>query len=115
MNVEFAASLIELKRAFRRLSVRLTDESEAGGRLVVFNASENSLEMTANGTSEGLSATVLCSGQAGVPFSVFRGIARILRFYRGKTVHFVFAAGALRIDHTHFRHPNICVLPIGSR
>ena len=32
MDVEFTVGLVELKRAFRRLSVRLSDESEAGGK-----------------------------------------------------------------------------------
>jgi hypothetical protein len=111
MDVEFTVSLTELKRAFRRLSVRLPDESEAGTQFVTFNADHGSLEITASGTFEGLSVTVLCPGRAGVPFPVFRGIARVLPFYRRKTIRLAFAGGLLRIDRTHFRHPNISILP----
>lgn len=110
MGVEFTVSLIELKRAFRRLSVRLPDESEAGGELVVFNARQSSLEIVARGTTEGLRAAVIHSGQGAASFSVFRGIARALGYYRGTSVRFVFSAEVLRINRTCFRHPSILVL-----
>ena len=55
MDVEFTVSLVELKLAFRRVSARLPDEAEAGGEFVVFEAyRDNSLEITASGTFEGL-------------------------------------------------------------
>lgn len=108
-DIEFTVSLVELKRAFRRLSARLPDESEAGGELVVFDASHNTLEIVALGTSEGLSASVIYPGRASVPFPVFLGIARVLRFYRRRTVRFAFSGGVLRIDRTNIRHPSISV------
>jgi hypothetical protein len=108
-DVEFTVSLVELKRAFRRLSARLPDESEAGGELVTFDASHNSLEIVAHGTSEGLSAFVVRPGRASVPFPFLRGIARTLRFYRQKTVRFAFSGGVLRIDRTCIWHPSVCV------
>ena len=110
-DVEFTVSLVELKRAFRRLSARLPDESEAGGVFVVFTACNDKLEITANGTSEGLSASVVYPGRARVPFPVFRGIARILRFYSQKTLSVAFSAGVMTVDRTEFRHPGISVLP----
>jgi hypothetical protein len=110
-DVEFTVSLVELKRAFRRLSARLSDESEAGGELVTFDASHNSLEVTARETSEGLSASVVHPGRACVPFPVFRGVARIMRFYRLKVVRLVFSARELTIDRTTFRHKDISILP----
>jgi hypothetical protein len=76
MNIEFTVSLVELKRAFRRMLARLPDESEAGAEFVVFNASDNNLEITASGTSEGLSArgprTFWCRGRRCLwnPFTV---------------------------------------------
>jgi hypothetical protein len=108
-DIEFTVSLVELKRAFRRLSARLSDESEAGGELVVFDASPNGLDIVALGTSEGLSASVVHPGRARVPFPVFRGLARILRFYRQKKVRFAFSVGVLRINRTDIRHPSISV------
>ena len=110
-DVEFTVSLVELKRAFRRLSARLPDESEAGGAFVVFTACNDKLEITANGTFEGLSASGVHPGRARVPFPVFRGVARILRFYRLKTVRFAFSVGELTIDRTAFRHKDISILP----
>jgi len=106
-EVEFTVSLVELKRAFRRLSARLPDESEAGGELVVFEASHNTLEIVALGTSEDLSASVVHPGRGSVPFPVFRGVARTLRFYRQRTVRLAFSAGVFRVDHTEFRHAGI--------
>jgi hypothetical protein len=111
MDVEFIVSLVELKRAFRRSSARLPDESEAGGQFVVFNARDNNLEIAASGTSEGLSASVVHPGRASVPFSLFRGIARILRFYPLKIVHLAFTGGVLTVDRTAFEHKDISILP----
>jgi hypothetical protein len=110
-DVEFTVSLVELKRAFRRLSTRLSDESEAGGELVAFDASHNSLEIVACGTSEGLAVSVVHPGRVNVPFRVFSGIARVLRFYRGKTVYVAFSDGVARIGRTAFRHKDISILP----
>ena len=91
MNVEFTVSLVELKRAFRRVSARLLDESEAGAKSVRFNVSESSLEVLAQETAEGLTAAVVHPGRATVPLPVFRGIARAMPFYRGTRVRFAFS------------------------
>jgi len=110
VEIEVRVSLIDLKRAFRRLLARLPDESEAGGDFIVFSASGNSLDIVVGRTSEVLNATVVHPGQARVPCAVFRGIARTLRFNRGKFITIAFLAGALRIDRTGYRHSSISVL-----
>jgi hypothetical protein len=109
MEMEVRLSLIDLKRAFRRLLARLPDESEAGGDFIVFSASRNSLDMVVGGTSEVLSATVVHPGCARVPHAGFRGIARTLRFYCGRIVTVAAAEGLVRIVQTELRHPNISV------
>ena len=88
----------------------MPDESEAGGDFIDFNVSEKTLEIGVGGTFEVLNATVVHPGQARVPCAVFRGIARTLRFYRGKFITIAFSAGALRIDRTGYRHSSIFVL-----
>src|SRR2546425_30953 len=110
MDVEFTVSLIELKRAFRRLSVRLSDVFEAGAKSVIFNVRDSDLEIVAQETVESLPVAVAHSGLASVPLPVFRGIARTIRFYRGTSVRFAFSPEALRINRTCFRHPGISVL-----
>jgi hypothetical protein len=110
-DIEFTVSLTELKRAFRRLSARLPDESEAGEEFVVSDACDSNLEIMASRTSEGLSASVVYPGRARVPFPVIRGVARVMRFYREKTVRLTFSAGVFRVDHTEFRHAGITALP----
>jgi len=115
MDVEFIVRLRELKRAFRRLSVRLPDESEAGGEFVLFKVQDRDLDIRAQETAEGLTAAVVHPGQATVPLPVFRGIARAIRFYRGTSVRFAFSPEALRINQSCFRHPGISVLtPLAS-
>jgi hypothetical protein len=109
MDIDVRVSLIDLKRAFRRLLARLPDESEAGGDFIVFSASGSRLDLVVGGTSEALNATVVHQGEARVPSAVFRGIARTLRFYRGRTVTVASSKGLLRIDRTEFRHPSITV------
>src|SRR6266576_3027557 len=98
MDVEFNVSLIELKRAFRRLSARLPDEYEAGAEFVLFIVHDSDLEILAQETVEGLVVAVAHPGRAIVPFPVFRGIARTIRFYRGTSVRFTFSPEALRIN-----------------
>ena len=105
-------SLIDLKRAFRRLLARLPDESEAGGDFVLFNADGNSLDIVAGETLETLNATVMRPGQARVPCTVFCGIARTLRFYRDRVIVISFSPEVVRIERTEYRHPSISVLGI---
>jgi hypothetical protein len=109
MEIEVRLSLPDLKRALRRLIVRLPDECEAGSDFIVFSAVGHQLSITAGGTSEALSASVVYGGRAIVPYPVFRGIARTLRFYSGKTVTVASSEGLLRIARTEFRHRNISV------
>jgi hypothetical protein len=115
MEVEVRVSLIDLKRAFRRLLVRLPDESEAGGDFIVFSASEDRLDIVLGGTSEVLNASVAHPGQARVLCPVFRGVARSLRFHRGKVIAITLSPGSLRIDRTDYRHPRISVLAPGGK
>ena len=108
MEIEAHVSLIDLKRAFRRL-LALPDKSEEGEDFVLFHADGNSLDIVAGGTSEALSATVMHPGHARVPSTVFGGIARTLRFYRGTVIVISFSPGSVRIDRTNYRHPTISV------
>jgi hypothetical protein len=110
MEIEVWVSLIDLKRAFRRLLARLPDEPEAGGDFIFFSASGNSLDIVVGRTSEVLNATVVHPGQARVPCAVFRGIARTLRFYRMCSVQLACSAEVFRIGRTGFRHPSISAL-----
>jgi hypothetical protein len=110
MKIEVRVSLIDLKRAFRRLLARLPDESEAGGDFIDFNVSEKTLEIGVGGTFEVLNATVVHPGQARVPCAVFRGIAGTLRFYRMCSVQLACSAEVFRIGRTGFRHPSISAL-----
>jgi|SRR5580704_2330826 hypothetical protein len=113
MGIEVRVRLIDLKRAFRRLTARLTDECEAGAGFIDFEADADNLEIVSGGTSETLRATVVHPGEARVPCLVFRGIARTLRFHRGKVIMISFSPGSLRIAQTDYRHPNISVLASG--
>lgn len=100
---------MELKQAFRRMLARLPDEAEACTDCVAFDARGNVLEVLAGDTSEFLHASVLNPGRARVPLSVFRGIARTLRFFRSRLIAVSLASGTLRMERTEFRHPEISV------
>jgi hypothetical protein len=110
MGIEVRVHLIDLKRAFRRLMARLPDESEAGVNFIIFRAVADHLEIVSGGTSETLRATVVYPGEAQVPSSVFRGIARTLRFHSETVIMISFSPGSLRMDQTDYRHPNISLL-----
>lgn len=82
MGTELRVSLTDLKRALRWLLTRLPDEFEAGSEFIVFSVSADQLAIVPGGTSEVLKANVAHPCEARVPYPVFCGIARTLRFYR---------------------------------
>lgn len=106
-EIEARVNLVDLRRAFRRVLARLPDEAEAGNEFVIFSVDWNSLGIVAGETSETVSASVTQTGQASVPSSCFRGIARTLGFYRQATIRLAFSNGTLTINRTKFRHGNI--------
>jgi hypothetical protein len=108
-QVQFTVNLADLKRSSRRLLTRLSDESEAGGEFVVFNATGDGLQIVADRTSEGLAAIVSNAGVARMPYPVFRGIVRTLSTYDTRKLTFTFSAGQLTVNGTVFRHPQISV------
>ena len=63
----------------------------AGGEFVLFSAHRSSLEIVAGGTVEILDATILSPGHANVPYPVFHGLSRALRFNRKRAVNVVFS------------------------
>jgi hypothetical protein len=109
IQVQFTVNLTDLKRSSRRLLTRLSDESEAGGDFVVFNAAGDGLEIVAISTSEGLTAVVSNAGVARMPYPVFRGIIRTFSTYHTRKLMFTFSAGQLTVNGTVFRHPQISV------
>jgi hypothetical protein len=108
-QVQFTVNLADLKRSSRRLLTRLSDESEAGGDFVVFNATGDGLQIVANSTSEGLVAIVSNAGVARMPYPVFRAIVRTFSTYHTRKLTFTFSAGQLTVNGTVFRHPQISV------
>jgi hypothetical protein len=107
--------LMDLRRAFRRLIARLPDESEAGVNFIIFRTAADHLEIVSGGTSETMKASVAYPGEARVPCSVFRGIGRTLRFYRGRTVSVTSSKGLLSICRTEFRYPTISLVQCGQQ
>jgi hypothetical protein len=104
-QVQFTVNLTDLKRSSRRLLTRLSDESEASGEFVIFNAPVDGLQLVANSTSEGLTAMVSNVGVARIPHHVFRGIVRTFSSYHTRKLTFAFSAGQLTVDDTVSRHP----------
>jgi hypothetical protein len=105
----FTVDLVELRRAFRRILARLPDEAEAGTDCVAFNARANVLEILVGDTSEFLHASVFKPGRGRIPLSLFRGVARTLRFFRTGPTVVSLASGMLGIEKAEFRHPEISV------
>jgi hypothetical protein len=108
-QVQFTVNLPDLKRSCRRLLTRLSDESEAGGEFVVFNATGDGLQIVADSTSEGLAAIVSSEGVGRMPYPVFRGIVRTFSTYHRRKLSFTFSVGQLTVNGTVFRHPQVSV------
>jgi hypothetical protein len=112
MEVTWGVSLVELKRAFRRLSARLSDEFGAGGAFVVLIARDDKLEITANRIPEGLSASVVCPGRArACHFPSSEASRESCVPIAGQPFDLLFPLGALSIDRTEFRQVGISARP----
>ena len=88
---------------------RLPDEAEAGAHIVGFSATEQTLQITAGSTSEGLPAIVLNAGFGRIPNAVFHGIARTFSTYSARRIEITFSVGEMTVDGTVIRHPQITV------
>lgn len=107
MEAQFTLNLIDLKRACRRLVMRLSDESASGGEFVVFHATKNSLTIETGNSSEQLPATVCQSGCASLPVAVFCAFAKAMRFHRRRQIEICFSTGRIIVDRARIRHPKI--------
>jgi hypothetical protein len=96
-DIAFTVSLVELKSAFRRLSARPPDESEAGGKLVVFDASHNELDITAN--AQGAEGLPHLPSKAGLASRSCRLLAQLVlqQFVRKVTAREAETARRLRL------------------
>lgn len=75
MEVRVCVTLSSLRSAFRRLSICLPDESDAGDRSILFSAYGDSLEIVAGRTFESIAASVVNPGRADVPYNVITSFA----------------------------------------
>jgi hypothetical protein len=98
VDVHFTVNLADLKRAVRRLTMRLGDESLPDGRFVTFHAASNALEITTVNSSEELFADVSQSGTANVPVAVFCTLAKTLRFHRSNRVECCISSRSIAVS-----------------
>ena len=109
MHVHFTVKLADLKRAVRRLTMRLGDESPIGEGFVILRVALNRLTVETVNSSEELSAEVSQSGTANVPVAVFCTLAKTLPFHRSRRVEFCISLGNICVNRTVTRHPGISV------
>ena len=103
-RVRFTVNLADLKRSSRRLLTRLSDESEAGGDFVVFNATGSGPQIVANSKSEGLAAIVLERWRRKNTSSFFAVSSGPSDLPRAET-HVYFSTGQLTVDGIRVQPP----------
>jgi len=110
VHVRFTVDLVELRKACRRLVLRLSDESETGTNFALFHATGSTLELSTRNSSEVLNPTIHRSGQATVPRPVFYRLVSTLRYFRGTFIDFEFSSGIIVLNgRTQIRHSGISV------
>jgi hypothetical protein len=109
VDVHFTVKLADLKRAVRRLTMRLGDESPIGEGFVILRLALNRLTIETVNSSEELTADVHQAGTANVPVAVFCAIAKTLRYHRAGQIRFCISPGSIGVDRTVTRHPGISV------
>ena len=108
VQVRFTVNLVELRKACRRLVLRLSVESEIGTDFALFNATGRALKISTKYSSEILDATIYRSGRATIPRPVFCSLVRALYYCRGQFIEFEFSFGSITISgRTQIRHPRI--------
>jgi hypothetical protein len=115
VKVEFLVSLTDLKRACRRLLSRQPASWRSGGEFVDFNVSAAGLEVVATGASEELSAEVVHSGYARVPYALFYRIAKGLSSYKIRRLSMSFAPGEVKIEGMTLRDNSVTLRPLAGR
>lgn len=81
-DVQLIVDIRDLKRAFRRLVIRLNDEATISSEAVIFRARNTVVEIGTNNSSERISAEVMHSGTVYVPAAIFCAFAKTIRFHR---------------------------------
>jgi len=109
VTVQFTVNLVDLKRAVRRRTMRLGDESAIDERFVIFRVALQRLTIETVNSSEELSTEVHQAGTVNVPVAVFCALAKTLRYHRCEPVQFCVSTGSIGVDRTVIRHSGISV------
>jgi hypothetical protein len=109
MAVQFTVNLVDLRRAVRRLTMRLSDELAIDLGFVILRVALNQLTIETLNSAEELTADVHQAGTANVPVGVFCALAKTLRYHRGRRIRFRISSGSIDMDRTVIRHPGISV------
>ena len=109
MDVHFTVKLADLKRAVRRLTMRLGDESPIGEGFVILRVALNRLTIETANSAEELTADVHQAGTANVPVAVFCALAKTLRYHRRERVQLCVSTGGVGVDRMVIRHSGICI------
>ena len=109
VDVHFTVKLADLKRAVRRLTMRLGDESPIGEGFVILRVALNRLTIETANSAEELTADVHQAGTANVPVAVFCALAKTLRYHRRERVQLCVSTGGVGVDRMVIRHSGICI------
>ncbi len=109
MAVQFTVNLVDLRRAVRRLTMRLADELAIDLGFVILRVAFNQLTIETVNSSEELSIEVHQPGTVNVPVAVFCALAKTLRYHRRARVQFCVSAGSIAVNRTITRHLGISV------
>jgi hypothetical protein len=110
MALQFTVNLVDLRRAVRRLTMRLADELAIGVGFVILRVAFNQLTIETLNSAEELTAEVHQAGTANVAVAVFCALAKTLRYHhQGRQIRFCISSGSIGVDRTVTRHPGISV------
>jgi hypothetical protein len=110
VDVHFIVKLADLKRAVRRLTMRLGDESPIGEGFVILRVALNRLTIETATPPRNSPRIVHQAGTANVPVAVFCALAKTLRYHhQGRQIRFCISSGSIGVDRTVTRDPGIRV------
>jgi hypothetical protein len=96
--VQFTVNLVDLRRAVRRLTMRLGDESAIDESFVILRVALKQLTIETVNSSEELSIEVHQAGTVNVPVAVFCALAKTLRYHGRRQVRFSISSGSIGLE-----------------
>ena len=108
MQIQFSTNAADMNRTCRRVGTKLALQSKYSNEFITFKITARNVEITVDGTAEGLAAKVQHEGKVSIPCTILYGIIRTLPYFGQREIEVGFSEGKMHIDGVAF-HSRVIV------